>query len=230
MPLLGERLDAAAGLRAGRDRHRVRGKKMPVRTAAALPTCPLPWSTDETPRPAARDGLDPGAPRRAHESLGDPRDPQGHRAAGHHQLRPAACPRRAPFRSTRSPRPARRCCATTAPARCSTPPAKATARCARAVAAHAALDGGSGAGADHHRLAAGPGPGGQGADRQRLPRAGGDAHLPRRAAGLRAHGAGGGGRRERRRGRRRRRSRRPSAPVRASCTCCPTSRTPPAAR
>ena len=27
------------------------------------------------------------APRRAHESLRDPRDPQGHRAAGHHQLR-----------------------------------------------------------------------------------------------------------------------------------------------
>ncbi len=57
---------------------------------------------------------------------------------------------------------------------------------------HAAVGGRPGAGADHHRLAAGPGPGRQGADRRRLPHAGGDAHLPGRAAGLRADGARGG--------------------------------------
>ena len=42
------------------------------------------------------------------------------------------------------------------------------------------------AGADHHRLAAGAGPGRQGADRRRQPRRGRVADLPRRAAGLRA--------------------------------------------
>ena len=42
------------------------------------------------------------------------------------------------------------------------------------------------AGADHHRLAAGSGPGRQGADRRRQPRRGRGAHLPRRPAGLHA--------------------------------------------
>ena len=57
------------------------------------------------------------------------------------------------------------------------------------VAAHMARRGcavDAGAGADHHRLAAGPGPGRQGADRPRQPRRGRVADLPRRPAGLRA--------------------------------------------
>ena len=84
-----------------------------------------------------------------------------------------------------------RCCATTARPRCSTPPAKATRPLREAVAAMLPWKVDPGAGADHHRLAAGPGPGGQGADRHRQPRPGGNADLPRRAAGLRADGARG---------------------------------------
>ena len=60
---------------------------------------------------------------------------------------------------------------------------------ARAGRGQPALGRGPGPGAHHHRQPAGPGPGGQGADRHGQPRAGGDAHLPRRPAGLRAHGA-----------------------------------------
>ena len=74
-----------------------------------------------------------------------------------------------------------------------------------AVAGDAAVAGRPGAGADHHRLAAGPGPDRQGAARPGQPRAGRDADLPRRAAGLLADGARAGQRGERRRGRDRRR-------------------------
>ncbi len=64
---------------------------------------------------------------------------------------------------------------------------------------HAAVERRPSTGADHHRLAAGPGPGRQGAARRRQPRTGRDANLPRRAAGLRADGAGAAKRRQRRR-------------------------------
>jgi hypothetical protein len=87
-------------------------------------------------------------------------------------------------------------------------------------------------GADHHRLTAGSGPDRQDIDRRRQPRAGGNAHLPGRPAGFYAHGARGG----------QRGSddegvdiadltpKQEMAPTRrASSTCCPTSRTPPAA-
>ena len=66
------------------------------------------------------------------------------------------------------------------------------------------------AGADHHRLAAGAGPGRQGADRRRQPRRGRIAHLPGRAAGLRAVRAG------LRRGRLRRRRARCRRPLAAA--------------
>jgi hypothetical protein len=114
------------------------------------------------------------------------------------------------------------------PARCSTPPAKATRRCAKQVAAMLPWQ------VDPAQVLVTTGSQ-QGLDLvakvlidSRQPRAGGDADVPGRAAGLRAHGAGGG----------RRASddeawtwttSRPRRRVRASSTCCPTSRTRPAA-
>ena len=60
-------------------------------------------------------------------------------------------------------------------------------------------------GADHHRLAAGPGPAGQGADRRRQQGAGGNPELPGRAAGVLAVPAGVLGHADRRAGHRHRR-------------------------
>ena len=100
------------------------------------------------------------------------------------------------------------------------------------VAAHLArqhgMQGPRRPGADHHRLAAGPRPRGQGADRHGLARAGRDADLPGRAAGLctvRAAGRVARVATTKARCRRRWQTRRRA---RASPTCCRTSRTRPA--
>ena len=77
--------------------------------------------------------------------------------------------------------------------RCSTPPAKASAPLREWVAARDGAPGpavDAGAGADHHRLAAGARPRRQGADRRRQHGRGRVADLPRRAAGVRSVRAG----------------------------------------
>jgi drug/metabolite transporter (DMT)-like permease len=120
-----------------------------------------------------------------YEPVDHPRDPEGDRA---------------PWRAVDGRRPAladtfpveamREACARVLAQararRCSTPPAKATARCAtgwpslNARAWQCSAD----TGADHHRLAAGAGSGGKVLIDAGAPVAGGDAHLPGRAAGL----------------------------------------------
>ena len=130
--------------------------------------------------------LDPGPPRRAPEPLGDPRDPQAHRAPGHRLAgRRAALARRLPGRGAarrHRPRAAR------GPARGAAVRRqrrlRPAARMGRRPAAGAGCGLHRGPGADHHRLAAGAGPGRQGADRPGQRRRRRIAHLPGCAAGL----------------------------------------------
>ena len=111
-----------AGLRPCRHCHRLHRPQ----DAGATPF--RTRSPHETQRPAL--SLGAGAPRRPHEPVGDPRDPEGHRAPRRHQLR------RRPARGGHLPdrrvrggqRPA--CCRTMDRPRCSTPPARAFPRCA----------------------------------------------------------------------------------------------------
>ena len=127
----------------------------------------------------------------------------------------------------------RACCATRRARRCSTPRAKASAPLREWVAAQhgrAGLQRRRVAGAHHDRLAAGPRPRRQGADRRRQPRRGRVADLPRRAAGVRAlRAASSSPSPATTTGRCPTRSRERAA-ARASCTCCRTSRTRAAAR
>ena len=101
---------------------------MPVR--AAQPHSPH-WRTPMKPNDLQLTHWVTGAARREDESLGHPRNPQGHRASRHHQLRRRPALAQDLSGRARSRRPARRCCGKTARPRCNTPPAKATARCAR---------------------------------------------------------------------------------------------------
>ena len=139
----------------------------------------------------------------AHEPVGDPRDPEAHRAAGDHLAR-----RRPAFGADFSgrgrargdgARPARHA-ARGAPVR-GERGLRAAARMGRGRDGAPGPGSEPGAGADHDRLAARPRPRRQGADRCRQPRRRRIADLPRRAAGVRSLRA-----RVRRRRRRRRRA------------------------
>jgi 2-aminoadipate transaminase len=83
VPLLGERLDAHTSASPGRDRHRLRRQENAgAQPPPTRPPFPSPWSKHETRTTCPRHRLDPGAPRRAHEPVRHPRDPEGHRAPG----------------------------------------------------------------------------------------------------------------------------------------------------
>ena len=113
VPVLGERLDAATlGFLAGGDGHRLRRPaRCRSRRPAAAPIAELQFTT--------RPSIEPTSPwrlaraHRADEPVGDPRDPEAHRAARHHLAgrRPAVArhlPGRGDARGHR-----RACCATT---------------------------------------------------------------------------------------------------------------------
>ena len=100
VPLLGERLDAATvAFSLAVIATVFLGKKMPTHRPNRI------QRTGESHELHAR------PPRRTHEPLGDPRDPQGHREAGIVSLA-GGLPSRRAFRSRRCAPPANACCAT----------------------------------------------------------------------------------------------------------------------
>ena len=109
VPVLGERLDAAtlgfslAVSPPSSSAGRCRSAGRPLRRSPA----PSRRGPHE-PQPLA-----PGGAHRADEPLGDPRDPEAHRAARASSRSPAACRRPTPFRSRRCARRPRASCATT---------------------------------------------------------------------------------------------------------------------
>jgi DNA-binding transcriptional MocR family regulator len=111
-------VDAALQPAAGVRQHRLHAAA--PSTGCSIPTIP--------PRRLTH-ALDPGPPRRAARTLDHPRDPEGHRAPGIISLA-GGLPSADGFPVQAMAEACAACCATTRARRCSTPPAKASARCA----------------------------------------------------------------------------------------------------